>query len=242
VHNITSITVLNTRPEHQSQHLTELITQKGGVVFNFPVMDIEPICFDTAETDNVDAIIFTSVNAVNYFSARLIEAGVLTIAVGPATQKALREKKCEAICPAQFNSEGILALPELQLIANKKIMIICGENSRLILKDELGRRGAHVTIIDVYRRKKIKYDMSAVFPKILSANVNVIVSTSFESLINLMEIFKNTVHREWLIQQPLIVINNKMKMTAEIIGFHKIIQADNATDEAIVAALCVLVN
>ncbi len=66
--------------------------------------------------------------------------------------------------------------------------------------------------------------------------VNLIISTSQESLENLWRLFGN-MGGEWLLHTPLLVISPAMATRAEQFGFRSIIVASGASDEAICTAL-----
>ena len=67
------------------------------------------------------------------------------------------------IYPAHANSEGLLALPELQTVQNKKIIIFAGEAGKTVLAKTLQQRGAIVKMAYTHKRvlpndKKIDWD------------------------------------------------------------------------------------
>lgn len=235
---MSSYRVLNTRPAHQADSLTRLIENKGGFVFNLPVFEIQPVNVNTENLDEFDYIIFLSANAVMNFFKGQFQNLTRIIAIGPATQSALEKIGIEnIILPSQFNSDGILSLPEMQSVKNKKIAIICGEHSKSLLPDTLRKRGAEIKFIVCYRRNPIAYDMNMLFKKITDSKINCIVSTSLESYFALLLLFKNPVHRAWLLKKTICVISDEMKQQATHDGFAHVIQADNATNDAIMAAL-----
>ena len=59
----------------------------------------------------------------------------------------------EVIVPSErFDSEALLALPELETVAGKRIAIFRGEEGRELLGDTLRARGASVEYVACYRR------------------------------------------------------------------------------------------
>lgn len=228
--------ILNTRPAHQSENLTRLIEKSGGGVFHLPLLKILSVSFYPIKIDDFDYIIFLSANAVNYFfkKNKLLFCEKKIIAIGSATKNALAKLELNnIICPDDFNSEGILKIPELQHCKNKSIVIISGENPKPLLAKELSKRGAILKNIFCYCRKPIQYNMKKVFSTLLENKINTIIVTSYESFLHLLGLFKKPDHRAWLLQKKLCVVNEKMKNAALEAGFHTIIQAKNATDEEI---------
>lgn len=231
------LSVLNTRPVDQSKQLNALIQAMGGQVFDLPVFYIQPIAFSRVDFSFFDYCIFTSVNAVKYF----YEPGMpLTncIAIGPETKKALHHAGAQhVILPTEFNSEGVLALLELQQVAYKKIAIIGGKNPRPLLVNMLEKRGALVDMIACYQRVPRRYDMQRIFPELQRHAINIVISTSLESLQALLRLFQDPLHRAWLLRIPFCVINDAMRVTAQSHGVENVIQAENATSEAIANTL-----
>lgn len=232
--------ILNTRPTHQSHHLARLIHEAGGAVFQLPLFDIEPIPFTPIKIDDFNIVIFSSANAVNYFFANNDRATSHTkiIAIGSATQRALEKFGFDHVnSPDIFSSEGILAMPILQEIKCLSIAIICGSNPKPLLQQVLFERGAQIKTIFCYARRPIIHPMETAFPALKKNKISTVICTSSESFSHLMQLFEHPKHREWLLKRTLCVINNEMKENAIAIGFHAVIQAENATDEAIIRAI-----
>src|ERR1019366_6905423 len=107
--------------------------------------------------------------------------GELKIAtVGQGSAKALRELGiANVIAPAEhFDSEGLLALPELQNVAGWRVMIFRGDGGRELLGDTLKARGATVEYAICYQRSKPQQDAGA----LLAAVPDAITVTSSEAL------------------------------------------------------------
>src|SRR5450830_184354 len=107
--------------------------------------------------------------------------GELKIAtVGQSSAKALRESAISnVIAPTEhFDSEGLLALPELQKGAGWRVMIFRGDGGRELLGDTLKARGATVEYATCYQRSKPQQDAGA----LLAAVPDAITVTSSEAL------------------------------------------------------------
>ena len=107
--------------------------------------------------------------------------GELKIAtVGQGSAKALRELDiANVIAPTErFDSEGLLALPELQNVAGWRVMIFRGDGGRELLGDTLKARGATVEYATCYQRSKPQQDAGA----LLAAVPDAITVTSSEAL------------------------------------------------------------
>lgn len=232
--------VLNTRPAYQSEHLTKLIEENKGVVFHLPIIETQPIAFHPIKSNDFDYFIFLSSNAVRFFFQKNtpIDSNQSMIAIGSATEQSLiAHGYRHVLCPNDFCSEGIAAMPALQNIRGKKIAIISGKNPKPLLKSILEKRGANIHAIFCYERKPVSHHMQTVFPALEKHKIDVVISTSLDSFFYLMTLFSEPTHRTWLLQKKLCVINDAMKMEALKAGFHCVIQAENATDEALICAI-----
>lgn len=232
--------ILNTRPAHQAIMLTHALQKKNHRVIELPLMTIDFISCDFASVIHADCIIFLSSNAVMAFfekQAELIPTlqKKIIIAIGTGTQKTLQEKGFHhVLIPTQFDSAGILQLPILQSIHHKKIAIICGENAKSVLSTVLAERGAIINVITCYKRVPIQYDANRVIQN--NKDIDTIICTSHDNLLLLIQLFSS--HREWLLSKTICVISTEMKKTAEKTGCHRVLLADNATDNAVVSACC----
>ena len=234
--------VLVTRPPHQANTLRQLIEKKGAEVILFPTIIIKPPHNQSSlqrsidQLDQYDIAIFVSANAVNVatkgWSNKTLS--LKTIAIGTGSANALQNNNIPVdFIPKKFNSEGVLALPLLNEIKNKSIVIFCGENPRPLLKEQLQTRGAHVDQAICYRRE-CPASNTVELQQLTSQSFDSIISTSQESLRNLVKLFTG----DWIYQQRLLVISPSMAELAHELGFtQQAVIAENATDQAIVEAL-----
>ena len=86
--------------------------------------------------------IFISANAVRFGLAallpRLTDApGIVTIAVGAKTRQCLAEQGIDAVMPDRPDSEGVLAMAELDASQVREVVIVKGEGGRELLATEL---------------------------------------------------------------------------------------------------------
>lgn len=237
-------TIVITRPAHQAKPLADLITDLGGKPLIFPTLEILGMTHDPSLLAAANAIdqyqfaIFVSANAVHY-SLKVIKSLALptVIAIGPGTAQALQEYGVRVAClPESHHSEGLLALPLLQNIDDKKIAIFCGEKTRPLLKTVLSQRGALVDEIVCYRRRCPNVDIAPVLSLWQATGIDLIISTSSESLENLWQLFAKLA-ADWLRHIPLLVISPRMAEQAKQLGFESVTIAEGASDQAISNAL-----
>lgn len=241
------LTIAVTRPAHQAENLCRLIEAEGGTVLRFPVIDIQPTDSPALQalSNNLadyQLAIFISANAVHHAYAALgapLPEGLQRAAVGQATARALAEhgQSAHILPPAPYNSESLLALPELHSMQGKRVIIFRGGEGRSLLGDTLAARGAQVDHVDVYRRAAPAAEPKQLYRAWDAGKLDMIVVTSNEGLKNLVACVKDE-YRQRLLQTRLIVISERSAALAKELGFrHSAIVARAASDEALLEAV-----
>lgn len=239
--------VLVTRPEHQSERLSLSLRSVGADVVKFPTLKISPVkdkkniekCGNSIGDYHV--LVFISANAVFHSLPHwdISKIHGLIIPMGFATKRALEDAGIrDSVMPLKpFTTESLLKMPELVDIDSKKILLVTGEGGRTLLEDELNQRGALVNRLEVYLRECPSPD-PALLDFFWSDNLpRIVVSTSFESLQNLLSL---TPHRlkMHLKRTPLLVVSSRLEGLARSLSlFDQILVAENASDEAILAKI-----
>lgn len=100
-------------------------------------------------------VVFTSPAAVQF--ARRQHAlrpmpGQRWLAVGNGTVAALKRSRIAATAPARADSEGLLAMAELQSVEGLAIGVVTAPGGRGLIAETLAQRGARVHRAEVYRR------------------------------------------------------------------------------------------
>lgn len=245
---LAGIRVLVTRPAAQATGLCDMIRAAGGEPVSFPTLAIEPIALDAAQIERLaacDTAIFVSANAVlhGYPVLRdLDDAGARrVIAVGRATQRALADMGCRDVAAppdGQSSSEGLLASPSLQDVADRDICIVRGQGGRDILQRELIARGARVAYLECYRRRLPHSPDTQALTRALEDQYDrlVISVTSVTGLINLLALAPDA-SRPRLVSRPLAVIGSRQKAAARERGWTGPVLEAGAGDAQIVAAI-----
>lgn len=238
--------VLVTRPAHQAEPLCRLIDRAGGRALRFPTLVIEPSDRPGARAllaEHWDLVYFVSPNAVR-FAHGLVDArhpwlrAERIAAVGDGTARALETlgRRADLVPRGRFESEEVLALPELALMGGRRVLIVRGEGGRGLMAETLRRRGARVSIAEVYRRRCPDADPRPLLAR-WSEDVDWVTVTSEQILRNLLAIL-GEVGRARLLVTPLVVIAARTADAARTLGFGDIVLAERASDEAILTALC----
>ncbi len=233
-----------TRPREQAAPLARRIEEAGGIPLLFPLLDIAPAQDAQALHEQVsrlaqfDLAIFISPNAVQYGMAAIRAAGELPqnlkiAAVGQGSAKALRELGiAEVIAPTErFDSEGLLALPELQDVAGRRVMIFRGDGGRELLGDTLKARGAAVEYAACYRRSRPQQDIAA----LLDAAPDALAVTSSEALEYLWQMLGDA-RRDRACGLPLFVPHPRIAELAQRQGWRQVLPS-GAGDDGLLSAL-----
>lgn len=240
--------VLVTRPAAQAEGLCRLIESAGGRAVRFPTIAIEPAA-DTAMlaarlAEPWDLMYFVSRNAVDQALALMPDGTwpnvVQVAAVGRGTALALGAAgRAPDLVPGErFESEALLAMPELADMRGRRVLIVRGEGGRALFAETMTARGAEVRFAEVYRRvlpERDPADLLANWPSEVAA----VTATSDEVLLNLVELL-GPAGRDALLATPLVVIAERTERTALGLGFAEVRVAERAEDAAILDALCAL--
>lgn len=226
--------VLVTRPEQQAAGLCESIIAGGGEAIALPVLDIVPILpWNESElrVAEQDMIIFISRNAVIHFMAGLhicLADNIELVAVGSGTAATMQQYglrvDIQPLPPG--GSESLLAIPELNEVQDKKILIVRGEGGREHLADTLLARGANIRYLEVYRRglpSRSKMEIEH------AKTADCIVITSVAGLDNLCQL----IDIDELTSKWLIVMSERIKQYALTLGFQQCVVVTDSSDAAV---------
>jgi uroporphyrinogen-III synthase len=192
---LSGIGVIVTRPARQAAGLARALAALGATPIVFPAIAILPPADRTelegahARLGEFDIAIFVSANAVEYGvpAPDAWPPTIVTYAPGPGTADALAAAGIAGarIPDTTFDSEGLLALPELAAVAGKRVLIFRGEGGRGHLGDALKERGASVTYVACYRRAVPATGAAGLSEVLREGRAQALTLTSSEGLDNL---------------------------------------------------------
>jgi uroporphyrinogen-III synthase len=226
------LTVAITRPLGQAKQLSQLLTQAGAQVVLFPLIEIVGLedyqAFENTLDDlsHTNLAIFISTNAVEHAMPRVL-ARYPTLpeklqfaAIGPTTAAALQGYGVKQVLTPEgrFDSEALLALPEMQNVQGKQVMIFRGIGGREVLADTLIARGAQVTFAESYQRMNPQTSLQALSKQ----GVNAIVVTSSEALRNLHSLAQAE-KATWLNAVKLCVNHARIAEQAAAMGWQAVV-------------------
>ena len=160
--------VVVTRAREQASALALRLGELGAEVIQCPSIEIRPpesyapLDAAIAALQSYDWLIFTSVNGVRHFWARLQAAGkdsralggLGVAAIGPATAEALSERGiCADFVPPRYQAEDV-ANGLMQLLGAKlgkaHFLLPRAQEARELLPEELRKAGAVVDVVPAY--------------------------------------------------------------------------------------------
>ena len=232
------------RPAAQAAELVQLLRQHGHA----------PLCCPLLETaagselprlpellPQADIVIAVSVHAVHFTHHFLLQTGqtwpsIDYFAVGQASADAFADVGIEAGCPDDPRSEGLLALPALQQVSGKRVLILRGNGGRDLIARTLASRGALVHYCAAYERYYPELDGDTLTRHWQAAGLDSLLITSGELLQRLLELVPGQ-QQPWLYDRLLVVPSPRVADMAKMAGFTHITIAQGASNQALTAAL-----
>lgn len=232
------------RPAAQANQLVQMLRQLGHAPLCCPLLETRPGC-DLPHLGDMlreaDLVIAVSMHAVHFAHYFLLQTGqtwphIDYFAVGQASADAFAEAGIQALCPADPRSEGLLALPALQGVSGRRVLILRGNDGRDLIARTLASRGALVHYCATYERHYPELDGDALTRHWQAAGLDSLLITSGELLQRLLALVPGPQH-PWLYDRLLVVPSPRVAEMAEGAGFTRIVIAQGASNQALVAAL-----
>lgn len=244
--------VLLIRPDQHSDPLELALRDLGYPVYQHAVVTIQPLPIADEVLQHWcegdwHGVIVISPNAARIFAKQITkfnqanDTGQLSwprsnyYAVGEGTAETLKPLCQQPITyPAsQYTSEVLLALSEFAEVSQQNWLIITGKNGRELLPSTLHKRGATVTVAEIYERQPSVENLPAAEPE-WQENVQCIMVSSVEQL----QLFYNNLSeqaQQWALQQIWVVPTGRVADKLQELGVvnARIHRAENATPAAL---------
>lgn len=237
-----SLNVLVARPHTAAEQLVNLLTTNGiaaqpCIPFDYTHNQTSQAlasCFEQA----IDIAIFVSPAAVEFAedTQTLSKWPVKQwFAVGASTQKRLSRFGVDALAPECYDSEGLLALPELEQVEGKRILIVRGDGGRELIARTLQERRAFVQYFESYRRvwRKLPENIAKQWK---AAGINCIVVTSVAIFAYLAEQLDLS-DSHWRQHCRWLVVSNRIAEAARAMGITEITVSDGANNHVLLQQL-----
>jgi uroporphyrinogen-III synthase len=240
--------IVVTRPTGQADALAGMIESRGGHALVFPVLeihdveDVRPLLDVIDRLDAFDLAVFISPNAVSkamnlILARRTWPPALVAATIGRESEKQLRRHGiAHSIAPqGRSDSEALLALPELQAVAGKRVVIFRGDGGRELLGDTLAARGATVEYAECYRRARPTADVTPLLTAWARGEIDAVTVTSSEGLANLFDMV-GKLGQQWLRRTPLFAPHARIAENARALGLEKVVLTE-AGDDGLVTGL-----
>lgn len=195
--------IVVTRPRAQAASFVELLEQHGADVLLCPTIETVPLesyaRLDAAldELATYAWLIFTSVNGVKYFFARLRDRrqdirtlGAMRIAaIGPETARAVEgfQLHVDAV-PQEYRAEAVI--PVLGEVRGQRILLPRAAEARAVLPQELEALGAQVDEIAVYRTvRPLGTNLEELRRVLEQGKIDLVTFTSSSTVRNFVSLF-----------------------------------------------------
>ena len=158
--------VVVTRARAQAGELSRELEALGAEVFEFPTIEIRPpedfgpLDGAIEDLDSFDWLVFTSVNGVEAFVARLGHHGLdlravprrtRVAAIGPATAERVEGAGLRVdVTPGEYKAEALIEALACSSLEGKKVLIPRAKVAREILPEKLREAGAEVVVPPAY--------------------------------------------------------------------------------------------
>jgi uroporphyrinogen-III synthase len=183
--------IVITRPRELAERLAALLESRGARAIVFPTIEIQPLPAPPALASlaDCDLVVFISPSAVRAaLQARAPWPPRAAAAIGAGTRRELeRAGVQQVLAPAAgADSEALLAMPELQRVHGKRVVIVRGQGGRELVAHSLTERGAKVEYAECYRRALPRGDASALLESWRRGALDAITLSSAQALDNLI--------------------------------------------------------
>ena len=254
---LTGIGIAITRPVDQAKKLAKLIEDAGGTSILFPLIEITPLAdyskFEAviSEIKDYDLAIFISSNAVQNGMPRLLKQGIPPnlkfAAIGPVTASELQSFGVKDVLTplshvqdgdeskVRFDSESLLALPEMNNVSSQKILIVRGIGGRDVLAETLKARGGTVNFAECYQRINPQTNCNLLAQLWTDKKLHGIVVTSSEAMRHLLDLAGDA---DWLRNVALFVNHARIAELPLQMGLNVTV-ADALGDEAMLKTICI---
>ncbi len=242
--------VLVTRSREQASVLSERLMELGAEPVEFPVIQIVPADDYTPLDEAIrrlsgyDWIIFTSVNGVKAFIARLKAqgrdiralAGLKIGAIGPATAGELSRYGLNVdYVPEKYVAEAIVA--GIGDVEGQRILLPRADIARQMLAVELAKAGAEIDEVVAYRTVLGDSPDEDVKAMLLSGEIDIVTFTSSSTVRNFVTMMGDEDPAEILKGAMVACIGPITAGTAQELGVKVDVVAEEYTIEGLVRAI-----
>ena len=244
--------VVVTRTRDQASELINILENYGAECLEFPTISLEPVpsyeILDQAlaEIETYHWLLFTSINAVDFFFKRLFAVGrdvrdlkgPKIAAVGRVTAEALVSRGIKPdLLPEEFTGDGLAEILIKTGVSGLRILIPRALKARESLPGALGNAGAEVTVAPVYQNvlpkssagEKLKEDLLRALQEKSVDMVTFTSSSTVKNFVTLLDIGSQDEMQKLMAGVAVATIGPITAKTAEQFGLHVDVQPEEYT-------------
>ncbi len=241
--------ILVTRPKQQAGELSHRLKELGAQVLEFSTLKVSPpnnwksVDRAVAKLGEYDWILFSSVNAVEFFFKRLKElkkdirslGKAKILAVGPVTAGRLQqlglmvERHLE-----EYSTDAMAKSLNTEEIRGKKILFPRADRARANIIQDLAQRGAEMEVAPVYQTHTPQYspeEISYIFEK---TQPDLLTFASGSTVKNFTALLGEADLLKQVKKIPAIVIGPVTREAAEQLGFKVVAMPKDYTIDGMV--------
>jgi uroporphyrinogen III methyltransferase/synthase len=197
--------VVVTRARPQAGELSAELVKLGAEVLEFPTIEIAPPedfgPLDAAirDLDSFGLVVFTSVNGVDAFLARLrhhdldlraVPRGAKVAAIGPATAERLKEAGLRVdVVPKEYRAEALIEALAEHPLAGERVLVPRARVAREILPEKLREAGAEVVVPPAYETVPSSEGKEELSLRLQSGEVDCVTFTASSTVENFVAAF-----------------------------------------------------
>ncbi len=244
--------IIVTRARKQASDMVKKLSDMGAECLEYPVIRVVTTDDTTLIDDAVnnlpsfDWLVFTSVNGVEVFFARLEAAGkdtralghIQTAAIGPATALKMKRFGLHAdIVPESFRAESVVDAFQDKAVSGKKILLPRAAGARPILPVELARMGAKVEEIIAYHTVSDTDETGGLIEALREKTIDMVTFTSSSTVTNFKALLPEDEFDELISGLTVAAIGPITAQTAAENGFTVDVEADTYTIDGLCNAI-----
>ena len=215
--------ILFTRPLEDSHEMILKFQSLGHNISHLPLINIEPLKYESLNYFDFKGILFTSSNAIKCLDTKNVDKKIICFCVGSATEKKARSFGFQNVFAADGNVNNLKELILLNFNSSDgKLLYVSGEIISSNLDQQLISEGYNIKRIINYRANPIKKYDEDFIEKLKLKMPDIVFIYSQNSAINFLKVIKDY-HLEGLwMNTNLMCIGEKSSSILNAIKWKKI--------------------
>lgn len=237
--------IVVTRPREHAAELAGRIRAAGGEPILFPTIEIRPpsdvagLARVLGGLERFHLAVFVSPTAAEK-AGELVGTSakwppdLRVAAVGSGTARALQQLGFKSVSApeGEADSEALAALPLLQELRGRSVVIFRGQGGREWLREELEKRGARVEYAECYRRARPAADAGPLLERWRRGGIDAVSIASAEGLVNLFGML-GADGEQYVRATPVFVPHRRIAAAAARLGVREAVVTGRGDEQAV---------